>query len=163
MHALLICGKRSHTGLLNSIMAGLRSPAPIGVDCICNKARLVSWLLSVHSLLCILQIWCMLLLVHYFGGDMMMLWIVGCLVFCRILWMFLMWSLFCHQKQFILAVHTLQMSSWMPTLGPALTGLPSFFYNWELTVIIYNTNKVVINHQYVNTNYLPGFVWYIIV
>ena len=29
-------------------MAGLKSPAPTGVDHICNKTRLISWLLSMH-------------------------------------------------------------------------------------------------------------------
>ena len=48
MGALMICGKRPHMGLLNSIVAGIRSPAPTGVGHICNKTSLVSWLLLVH-------------------------------------------------------------------------------------------------------------------
>ena len=42
--ALLICGKWPNMGLLNSMAAGLGSHAPTGVDHICNKARLISWL-----------------------------------------------------------------------------------------------------------------------
>ena len=42
--------------------------------------------------------------------------------------------------------------------------LATLFYNWELAVIIYNTKKgFVINHKYVSTNYILGFVWYFIV
>ena len=48
---LLICSIRPLKGLLNIIMAGLGSPAPIGVDPICNKARLISWLVSVPFLI----------------------------------------------------------------------------------------------------------------
>ena len=43
--------KKTHIGLLNSIVAGSRSPIPTGVDHICNKARLLSWLLLVHILI----------------------------------------------------------------------------------------------------------------
>ena len=35
-------------GLLNSTAAGFRSPVTTGPYCICNKARLVSQLLSLH-------------------------------------------------------------------------------------------------------------------
>ena len=41
--------------LLNSIVAELGSHAPTGVDPICHKARVVSWLLSLHFYLYTLQ------------------------------------------------------------------------------------------------------------
>ena len=46
--ALLIWDRRFCIGLMNNIMVGLRSPAPTGFDCICNKAWLMSWLVSIH-------------------------------------------------------------------------------------------------------------------
>ena len=48
MGVLLICSKRPHMGLLNSITNVLGSPAPTGVDCICNNARLISWIVSIQ-------------------------------------------------------------------------------------------------------------------
>ena len=42
MGALLIWGKRPYIGPLKSIVAGLGSPAPTGVDHIYSKARLMS-------------------------------------------------------------------------------------------------------------------------
>ena len=45
---LLICDKRPYIGLLKSIMVGLGSHAPNGVDHICNKGRLICWLVSMH-------------------------------------------------------------------------------------------------------------------
>ena len=41
-------GKRPYIGLLNSIVAGLGSPASTGVDHICDKARFISWLVSMN-------------------------------------------------------------------------------------------------------------------
>ena len=41
---------------------------------------------------------------------------------------------------------------------------PAIFGNWEFTVIIYNTKKIfIINNEYVSTNYLLGFLGYVIV
>ena len=38
-------------GPLNSTVVGLGSLAPSGVDCSCNKARLVYWLVAAHFLI----------------------------------------------------------------------------------------------------------------
>ena len=46
MHAC----QRPCMGLLTSIVAGLGNCDPTGVEDVCNKARLVSWLVSVHFL-----------------------------------------------------------------------------------------------------------------
>ena len=36
----------------------------------------------------------------------------------------------------------------------------NLLYNWELAVVIYNTQKVYINHKYSSTNHLPRFSQY---
>ena len=46
--ALSICGKRFHIGVLNGTVARLGYPASIDVDNICNKARLIPQLVSIH-------------------------------------------------------------------------------------------------------------------
>ena len=47
---LLIWGRMPHIGLLNSIMAGIRSPSPTGAGCVYNKTKLMSCLVSMHFL-----------------------------------------------------------------------------------------------------------------
>ena len=42
--SMFIWGNRPHIGLLNNILAELSRPEPIGVDIICNRARLTSCL-----------------------------------------------------------------------------------------------------------------------
>ena len=46
--ALFILGNKPLIGPLKSIVAWLSIPGPISVDCICNKARFRSWLVSKH-------------------------------------------------------------------------------------------------------------------
>ena len=48
---LFIWHNRALIGLLNKSVAGLGSPAPIGVDLICHNARFMSTLLSRHLLM----------------------------------------------------------------------------------------------------------------
>ena len=110
---LLICGMRSHMDLLNSIMAVLGRLTPTGVDHICNKARLVSWLVSVHF-------WCMSLLAHCSSGDMMMLYTVAYVAFCRIAWRF-QCEVCSGIRYNFLTVQTLQMLSWLLAQGHVLT------------------------------------------
>ena len=53
--SLFILSNRPYIGLLNSIVAGLGSPAPTGVAHICNKAGLII-LISINALLnCVLN------------------------------------------------------------------------------------------------------------
>ena len=45
---LLSLGSRPVISLLNSMVAGLVNPGPIGIDCICKTARFTSVLVSKH-------------------------------------------------------------------------------------------------------------------
>ena len=68
------------------------SPHYIGIDNIYNKAKLVSLLASVHSLLCSEWILCRFKFIHCLGGGTMMIWLVWCLACCRMLWI---WNKIC--------------------------------------------------------------------
>ena len=48
MGFLFIWGDRPLIGLLNSMVAGFRRPAPISIKCICNKAKCIFLLMSRH-------------------------------------------------------------------------------------------------------------------
>ena len=64
-------GNRALIGLLNKSVVGLGSPTPVGIDLICNKARLMSSLFSRHFDDAHSQILCVLLLVLCCGDGMM--------------------------------------------------------------------------------------------
>ena len=155
MNALLICSIRPCMGLLKSIMAGLRSSAPTGVDCTCNKARSVSWILSAHCFILHLtnlmhaSTW--LLLWWWYNGDM------DCWMFS-----FMQNSLKLSAEKVIPSSETILLSS-PNSANVILTACTQvlhwqtyiLFYNWEHTVIVYNTNTFfVVNHKYFSTSTL---------
>ena len=134
--ALLVCGIRPQMGLLNSIMAGLGRPAPTGVDHICNKAKLVSQLISLLFL-----ILCLTNLMHtstwpllwWRYDNVMDYWMTS------FLWNFLRVSdvkFILASDAIFLAVQTLKC--YLGCLYQAMHWqICCSLYNWELTVIIY--------------------------
>ena len=103
----------------------LGSPVLMGVDLICNKGRLTSWLVARHFWLHISQIFYMPPPDYCSGDDRMMLWTAICSYACKIVWMSLMWSSCLHLKWSIKGVNNLQIF-WSFVQGHLLQDCPYF-------------------------------------
>ena len=132
-------------------MAGLDNPCLVGVDLVCNKARLTPLLVSKHSfMVCFtnfMQASTCALLWWLYGNDSTW-WISP---YCRILGILLKSNLWQHQTLFLFGrsyptkTSLLLLISW-------LTDSPSVSHNYqELTVIICNATVIcLIKSKYIS-------------